>query len=321
MAGLRLTFACGLYDRVLPLYRGAVKPEGIDLDFRAIDNPREVFDRMHKGEFDASEMSSSEFIVAQSAGKRDLVALPVFVSRVFRHSFIFVNRRAGIAKPQDLAGKRVGVTSYTQTAAVFIRGMLQHEYGVDPASIRWIQGPMTSGGAAAPLPKLAKPVAIELDRSGKAQSDKLADGELDACLGATMPESFGRSPEVVRLFPEFREVEKDYFRRTRIFPIMHLIALKRDVHERHPFVAASLYQALCRSKDLAIARMREVGALAYMLPWLPDDLREMDEVFGGDAWPYGVEPNRPTLAALVTYLAEQGMIAAPVKLEDLFVPL
>jgi 4,5-dihydroxyphthalate decarboxylase len=319
MPDLKITFACGLYDRLLPLYRGDVKPEGIALDFLAIDDPRQVFDRMAKGEFDASEMSSSEFVRMVAAGDSPLVAIPVFVSRLFRHSFIFVNAKSGISAPKDLAGKTIGVSAYTQTAAVFIRGLLQHEYGVDLSTVRWIQGPMNGKGGHPSLPALSKPIRIELDKTGKALSELLAAGEIDATLGALVPDSFGAHPDVRRLIPNFRDVEKDYYRRTRIFPIMHLIAIKRALYEEHPFVAASLYAALSHAKALACERMREVGALAYMTPWLADDIREMDEVFGGDAWPYGIAPNRPSLEALVAYMAEQGMIPAPLKVEDLFV--
>jgi 4,5-dihydroxyphthalate decarboxylase len=321
MADLKLTFACGLYDRLLPLYRGDVKAAGIDLDFLAIDDPRQVFDRMAKGEFDVSEMSSSEFVTSAAAGSGKMVALPVFVSRLFRHGFVFINRKSGIAKPKDLEGKRIGVSAYTQTAAVWIRGMLQHDFGVDFSGVRWLQGPMNGSGGHPNLPKLAKPIDISLNQTGRTISQLLASGELDAVLGALVPDSFGASPDVVRLFPDFKAAEMDYYTRTRIFPIMHLVAIKRDVYEKNPWIAQSLFDALKESKAQAIERMREVGALAYMTPWLADHIREMDEVFGPDAWPYGVAPNRPTLEALVSYMAEQGVIASAPKLDSLFVPV
>lgn len=320
MADVRLSFACGLYDRVLPLYRGQVKAEGIDLDFQAIDDPRQIFDRMAQGGFDISEMSSSEHTTRIASGNRDFVAIPVFVSRVFRHGFVFYNRKSGIRSPKDLAGKRIGISAYGQTAAVFIRGFLQHEYGVDLSTIRWVLATMNGSGGHLHLPKLSKPVAIEPGPSGKCLSDLLAAGEIDATLGALVPDSFGRHPDVVRLFPDFHAAERDYYRKTHIFPIMHLIAIRREIHEKHPFVAASLYAALERAKELAAQRMREIGALAYMLPWLADHISEVDEVFGGDAWPYGIAPNRPTLEALVAYMAEQGLIASAPAVESLFVP-
>ena len=322
MAALPLTFACGLYDRMQALATGEIKPDGIDLNFLAIDNPREIFDRMSgRLEFDACEMSSSEFVSRFAANKLPFVALPVFASRVFRHGFIVVNRRF-VTAPQELAGKRIGVPLYTQTAAIFIRGLMQHDLGVDLSGIEWVQGAIDdpgSYGRPAVLP-LVKPVNITANASGKSLSDLLAAGEIHAIIGSNLPRALNRHPDVVRLFPDFRAREKDYYRRTRIFPIMHLVVIRNDIYERHPFVATSLYNAFCAAKDRAREKMRYPGTLRYMLPWLADDVEEIDAVFGGDCWPYGVEPNRPTLEALVTYMAEQGLIPQPVPIEKLFVP-
>jgi 4,5-dihydroxyphthalate decarboxylase len=316
-----LSFACGLYDRTLPLAMRDVVPEGIDLACQIIDDPRIVFDRMAKGEFDVSEMSSSEFVSMQAAAGNPLVAIPVFVARVFRHSYIYINTRSGIAKPKDLEGKRIGLSGYAQTASVFIRGLLQHDEGVDLSRVQWIQGQMNRPAPLPPLPKLARPIPIESNRSGRALSDMLADGEIDAVLGAVVPESFGKSSNVARLYPAYREAEMAFYRRTRIFPIMHLIAIRRAVYEQNPQIAASLYRAFCQAKDIAIARLRHPGGHATMLPWLREEVRDLDDLFGGDPWPYGVEPNRPTLEALVGYMYEQGLIAAKLRIEDLFVPV
>jgi 4,5-dihydroxyphthalate decarboxylase len=309
---------------MLALYTGEVKPVGIDFQFLAMNDPREVFDRMAKGqEFDAAEMSSSEFISRLSARQCPFVAIPVFPSRVFRHSFIFVNVRSGIRTPKDLEGKRVGVALYTMTAAIWIRGHLQHDYGVDLSTIRWVQGAINSSGAhgAPTVLPMVRPPKIEVNTSGKSLSRLLEEGAIDAIAGAQLPDSLGRNPDVRRLFPDFRRVEREYYERTRIFPIMHLVAIKRSTYERNPSIAGSLYRAFCESKDRALAHMRYLGALRYMLPWLPADLDEIDEVFGGDCWPYGIEPNRPTLEALIDYMVEQSIIAAPLKVEDLFVPI
>jgi 4,5-dihydroxyphthalate decarboxylase len=323
MSKLRVNFACGLYDRMLPLFTGEVQPAGIDLKFLPIDNPREIFDRMAASqEFDACEMSSSEYISRFAADQCPFVAIPVFPSRVFRHGYITINRHA-IRLPKDLEGKRVGVPLYTMTAAIFLRGLLQHEYGIDLSTITWVEGAINEAkqhGHPTVLPMI-KPVSITANNSGKSLGDMLAAGEIQAILGSNLPNTLRTSPEVTRLFPDFHEVEKDYYRRTRIFPIMHLVVIRRDVYERHPEVAASLYKAFDESKRLALGHMRYLGALRYMLPWLPDHLDEIDEVFGGDPWPYGIEPNRPTLEALVQYLHEQGVIAAPVPLERLFAPV
>ncbi len=322
MPALPITFASGLYDRMLALHTGEVKAEGIDLNFVVLDNPREIFDRMNgRLEFDACEMSSSEFISRYAAKKLPYVALPVFASRVFRHGYIVVNRRF-VTSPKDLQGKRIGVPLYTQTAAIFIRGLMQHDLGIDLSGIEWVQGAIDQPGAygnpsVMPLLKAAK---VTPNTSGKSLSDLLETGDIHAVIGSNLPRALGRHPDVVRLFPDYRARERDYFQRTRIFPVMHLIVIRNDVYQRHPFVATSLYNALCAAKDHARAKMRYSGTLRYMLPWLPDDIEEIDRVFGGDCWPYGVEPNRPTLEALTTYMVEQGLIPEPIPVEKLFVP-
>jgi 4,5-dihydroxyphthalate decarboxylase len=322
MSRLPITFACGLYDRMLALYTREVEADGIDLNFLAIDSPREIFDRMSGAqEFDVSEMSSSEYVARLAAGDCPFVALPVFPSRVFRHGHIAIDRRA-IATPQDLAGKRIGVPIYGMTAAIFIRGLLQHDFGVDLANVRWVEGALNEAkphGHPTKL-KLSRPISIEANASGKSLSDLIAAGEISAIIAPGLPKSANRDPNVGRLFPDYLAREKDYYRRTRIFPIMHLVVIRRDIYERHPFVATSLYRAFSAAKDLALQKMRTGGTLRYMLPWMAAEIEEIDEVFGGDPWPYGVEPNRATLTALVQYMAEQGLIAAPVAIEDLFVP-
>jgi 4,5-dihydroxyphthalate decarboxylase len=323
MSKLPLTFACGLYDRMLALYTGEVKAEGIDLNFLAMDEPRQIFDRMGKNlEFDACEMSSSEVISRRAAGRNEMVALPVFPSRVFRHGFITVNSKA-VTKPKDLEGKRIGVPLYTQTAAVFIRGLLQDEYGVDFSGVHWVQGATNSPhshGDSTALPPL-KRVSIEQNNSGRSLSDLLAAGEIQAILGSGLPDALRVHSDVQRLFPDFHARELDYYRRTRIFPIMHLVAIRRDFYEKHPFVATSLYKAMTQAKDIALAKMHNVGTLRYMLPGMLAELDEIADTFAGDPWPYGVEENRPTLEALVRYMAEQSLIKAPIPIDDLFVPI
>lgn len=318
-----MIFACGLYDRMTALYTGEVTADGIDLNFMAVHHPRDLFDRMGGGlEFDASELSASEYVSRFAAGQCPFVALPVFPSRMFRHGFIAVDSRA-IREPKDLAGKRVGDQLYTMTAAIWIRGLLQRDHGVDLSTIQWVEGAMESPkphGQPTVLPPL-EPVTIVSNTSGKSLSQLLEEGDIQAVIGADLPSCFGKSPHVKRLFPDFREAEKTYYRRTKIFPIMHLVVIRRDFHEQHPFVATSLFNAFNESKALAHQRMRYLGALRYMLPWLPAELDEIEEVFGGDPWPYGIEANRPTLEALVQFLVDQSMIAKPIPVDDLFVPV
>src|SRR5262245_26894454 len=323
MPKLKLSFACALYDRMQPLYTGEVQPDGIELNFINIEEPRPIFDRMSGGmEFDVAEYSSSEFVQRFANKQCPFVAIPVFPSRAFRHGFIAINKKSGITKPKDLEGKRVGVPLYTMTAAIFIRGLLQHEFGVDFEKIHWVQGAVNKAGAHGKphvLP-LLKHMPIEIDPSGKSLSDLIEDRVVDATLGTSLPESIRTNPDITRLFPGYVEMEREYYKRTGIYPIMHLVAIKKEIYERYPFVASSLYDAFIESKKIALKHMFNLRALRYMTPFLMRDIDEIYEVFNGDPWPYGVEKNRKTLEALVTYLVDQHLISAPVKVDDLFVP-
>lgn len=317
-----ITFACGIYDRTLPLFSGEVKPAGIDLTYKIDDNPRNIFDNMsgHLA-YDASELSVSEFICRLAANQCPFVAIPVFLSRLFRHGFIFINKKSGIRAAKDLEGKRIGTPIYTSTAMVYIRAFLQHDYGVDLSTIRWVEGELNNPGwhaDSATMP-LLKPVAIEPNTSDKGLSQLLESGEIDAVFSMSLPPCLGRTPDVARLFPNYRDIEMDYYRRTRIFPIMHLVAIRRDVHDKYPFVAANLYKAFCEAKDLAMDKLLRKGASLSMLPWARAEGEAMQRLFGDDFWPYGIAPNRPTLEALMTYLTEQSMIETPLKVADLFV--
>jgi 4,5-dihydroxyphthalate decarboxylase len=323
MAKLKLSFASALYDRMQPLYTGEVQPDGIELNFIPIEEPRPIFDRMSGGqEFDVAEYSSSEFIQRYAAKQCPFVAIPVFPSRAFRHGFIAIHKKAGIAKPKDLEGKRVGVPLYTMTAAIFIRGILQHEYGVDFHKIHWVQGAVNhpgSHGKPTVLP-LLKPMPIEIDPSGRSLSDLLEARVIDATLGTSLPEAIRTNPDIARLFPNYVELEKEHYKRTGIYPIMHLVAIKKEIYDRYPFVATSLYNAFVESKKIALKHMFNLRALRYMTPFLMRDIDEIYEVFNGDPWPYGVERNRKTIEALITYLADQHLIAAPVGVDELFIP-
>jgi 4,5-dihydroxyphthalate decarboxylase len=324
MPSLPLTFACCRYDRMEAIREGIVAVEGVDLTCLTLKSGRDVFDRMVGGqEFDVAELSASEFVSLQGTGNNPFVALPVFPSRVFRHGYIFVNARAGIRSPKDLEGKRVGVPLYTQTAALWARGHLTRQFGVDLDTIRWVQGAVEDAGTHGKphAPPLLRPVKIEQNTSRDSLGMLLARGEIDALIGSRKPETFGRNPDVVRLFPNYRDLERELYRTARIFPIMHLIAIRRPLYERHRWLATSLYKAFVESKRRARARMRYGGSLATMLPWLLAEIEEIDTVFEGDAFPYGVEPNRPTLDALVRYMVEQHFIPRPIPIEDLFVPI
>jgi 4,5-dihydroxyphthalate decarboxylase len=323
MSALPLTFACAAYDRMVPLLTGEVRPAGIDLNFIPIASPREIFDRMAGGlEFDCCEFSSSELISQVATGASALTAIPVFPSRMFRHGFITVNRDR-IKSPKDLQGRRIGVPLYTMTAAVFIRGMLADQYGVDFSGVEWVQGSINVAGRHGnpSAPPLLKKVNIKVNESGKSLSELIDAGEIDAIIGTDFPRAMRTNTTIGRLFPNFPEVERDYYRATGIYPIMHLVAIRRELCERHPFIATSLYQAFCRSKDIALQRLRFPRALATMMPWTIADMEIVESVFGDDPWPYGIERNRRTLEALVRYLVEQSLIAKPFPLDSIFVPV
>jgi 4,5-dihydroxyphthalate decarboxylase len=324
MAPIRMSFASGLYDRMVPLAMGEVKPKGIDLNFLDIHHPRDIFDRASANqEFDACELSTSEYICQYCAGNRQFIAIPAFPSRAFRHGFIAVNSNK-VKSPKDLEGKKVGVQLYTMTAAVWQRGHLQHEYGVNLDTIEWVEGKMEgpgSHGKPSALPPL-KPVKITTNTQPKSLSQLLADGDIDATIGADPPDCLGKVPHVQRLFPNFKEVEKEYYKKTSIFPVMHLVVLKRDFYDANKFAASSLFEALNESKELARKRMNYTSALRYMLPWLPEAIDDIRETFGEDCWPYGlVEENRKTIAALIDYLHEQSMIEWKPNVDELFAPV
>ncbi len=322
MPNLPLTFACGSYDRTTALRTGEVKPEGVDLEYVAIEASRDIFDRfVGKGEFDCAELSASEFIRNHDAGDRTFVAVPFFPSRAFRHAFIFVNRKSGVKSPKDLAGKRIGVGLWTQTAAVYIKGHLENDFGVDLSGVTWVQGAIEKPGPHGnPVTRpLLKHVDIVENESPWSIADLLARGEIDALIAARTAPNHGSNPDIVRLFPNYREIERDLYARTKIHPIMHLLAIRRSVYEKNPWVAASLYKAFVKSKDHALEHMRVTITQSTMFPWHLHDFEEVASLMGGDPWPCGVEPNRSTLEALTLYMHQQHMIEKRMNIEDLFV--
>src|SRR5215204_2514237 len=263
MPKLPLTFACGLYDRMLALHTGEVQVEGADLNFLVDDNPRNIFDRMAASqEFDAAEFSSSEYVSRFVANQCPFVAIPVFASRVFRHSFIFINKRH-VKSPKELEGKRIGVPVYTMTAAIFIRGLLSDEHGIDFSKCEWVEGDINSAathGNPTILPT-AKKLSITANKSGKSLSKMLEDSQFQAVIVTGTPEALGRNPDIVRLYPDYRTAEIDYYKRTKVFPIMHTVIIRRDVHDKQPFLASALYSAFDQSKNSALKKMKYRGTL------------------------------------------------------------
>jgi len=301
MEKLHLTVACGDYDRTKALQDGSVQPEGIRLNYLPLQ-AEEIFWRMsgHK-EFDASEMSLSNQITMVSRGNAPFVAIPVFPSRFFRHSCIFINTDSGIEKPQDLKGKKVGVPEYSITAAVWIRGFLSDEYGVRAQDVQWFVGGQEEPGRKERV-RLTLPPEIKVTPipDDKTLNGMVESREIDGLISARSPSCFVQgSPKIHRLFPNYKEVEIDYYKRTKIFPIMHVLVIKKEIYERNPWVARSLYKAFCQAKDRAIQTLQISNPLPLTLPWLLAEMDLLKSTFGSDWWPYGIEPNRHILETLI----------------------
>jgi 4,5-dihydroxyphthalate decarboxylase len=320
---VQLTYGGGLYDRTAALYDGRVQPEGISLNFVAL-RPAEVFWRMLKfQEFDVSELSCANYFVLRSRGQTPFIAIPVFPSRSFRHSAIYVNPAAGIGEPADLRGKRVGCAEYAMTMAVWVRALLLHEYGVQPSDFTWVSGGLEEPGRGDRIQAPPPPgVRLEQAPANQALVPMLERGDLDALFSPSTPSSMrAGSPKMCRLFPDFARIEADYYRKTGLFPIMHTVVLRRDVYERYPWAAVSLYKAFSQAKNLALRALEEADALAISLAWSVS-YSEQERALRGpdDLWAYGFEPNRHVLEALKSYLGEQGLLENDFPVEDAFAP-
>jgi 4,5-dihydroxyphthalate decarboxylase len=317
---IRLTLACWDYDRTRALMDGTVRPDGIELVY--LNQPvEETFFRMIRyREFDCSEMSLSSYVASLGSENPPFVAIPVFPSRFFRHSCIFVSAKSGIRKPEELRGRRVGVPEYQMTAPVWIRGILSDDYGVKVTDVEHFSGGEEEPGRDEKL-KIDLPSEIRLRPIGSNQtlSRMLADGELDALVTARAPSTFYKEPDKVkRLFPNYVEVEKEYYRRTKIFPTMHTVVIRRDVYVQNPWIAQSLTKAFTESKTRAYELYRQTAALPAMVPWLVAELEEARREMGEDWWPYGLEPNRKALETFLRYHHEQGLSKRLFKPEELF---
>ncbi len=321
MSNLLLTVACEDYDRTRPLKDGRIKPEGIELNYLAMP-VEEIFWRMMKSEeFDVSELSMGAFLTAAARGRRPFIGIPVFPSRTFRHRCIFIHRAARIEKPEDLRGKRVGVPEYSMTAAVWLRGLLEHEYGIAPREIHWIQAGEEQPGRKDRV-DFEMPAGVRLEtRSDRTLNEMIESGEIDAMMSPRMPSCFIEgSSRVRRLFPNYKQVEMDYFRSTGLFPIMHGIVIKRSIYEKEPWVAQELYKAFCAAKDLCMKELYDTNILRISLPWTSAEYEEARDLMTSDYWPYGLGPNRHNLETLHSYLYEQGLIKQKLNLDELFAP-
>jgi 4,5-dihydroxyphthalate decarboxylase len=318
---LPVTVSTAIYDRVAALRDGRIRPEGVELTWLDL-RVEEIFWRMlQHSEFDVAEISLSGYTLQRARGVDDFVAIPVFLSRTFRHECIYVNAAAGIERPEDLAGRTMGVPEYQMTAAVWSRGLLSDEYGVKPGDLDWIQGGLEQPGRVPFVPVEPEGVRLRFPDEGKTLATMLAEGELDVLISPRTPSTFDDGTgRVVRLFPQPWVAEREYFARTGIFPIMHTVAIRRELLEANPWLAVTLFKAFHEAKNVAMAALRDTTALPLTLPFLLEHAATTAELMGDDFWAYGIEPNRAVIETLMRYLVEQRMIDEPLPVESLFAP-
>jgi len=316
---LNLTVATDDYDHFRDFRLGLVKAEGIETTWLTMDI-HEVFARFAANrEWDVSELSFAKFVAQATEDNPDIVGLPVFASRMFRMSSFYINKKSGIKTAADLRGKKIGLPEWAQTAAVYTRGWLQHEVGVPLTEIDWYQAGTEQAGRTEKV-ELNLPKGLRLTRTpDKTLSAMIASGELDAVMIARPPSCFVKKhPDVVRLFPDFQAEEMRQFERTKVYPIMHIIALKRGLLKEHPWVARNLFNAFEESKNRSIQRLTDMSVSRYPIPWLADNVEKLQARYGKDLYPYGIEENLPTLETFLQYAYEQGIARRHAKPEEIF---
>jgi 4,5-dihydroxyphthalate decarboxylase len=315
MDRMTLTLACTNTDRTRAIHDKRIAIEGFDVAPLA-GEPEQLFRiAMQEARYEITELSMSSHMLSVVRGDSRYIGVPVFPSRSFRHGAIYVRTDRGIARPEDLAGRTIGTPEYQQTAALWVRGMLREQHGVDTRGIHW-----RSGGERTPI---ALPAGFDMQviPQGETLDAMLADGRLDAIIGPRPPACFtNRTAPVARLFPDVRAAEEAYFRATGFFPIMHCIAIRRDVAAANPGLAAALYRAFAQAKAEALAELAMVNVLRVSLPWIVQEAERQTALMGGDPWPYGFARNRDELAAMCRYAEADGLAARAPAPEELFHP-
>jgi len=322
MSKLKLTLACWNYDRTRALADGSVQADGIDLNYLTLPVEETFFRMLRHREFEAAEMSLSSYTVSLFREDPSFIAIPIFPSRSFRHNAIYVSTKRGVREPGDLCGKRVGNPEYQLTAQVWIRGILSDEYGVAPTAAEYWTGGEETPGREEKI-ALDLPPEFKIRRIGPDQtlSRMLADGEIDALYAPRIPSTlFSRPSDVRRLFENYAEVERAYYQKTRIFPIMHVVAIRRDIYRAYPWVAQSLYKAFVQAQRLVYEDLKETAALKSMLPWLTAHVEDVVKTMGEDWWAYGFGPNRHVIETFLRYHHEQGLSKRRLRPEELFAP-
>jgi 4,5-dihydroxyphthalate decarboxylase len=318
MTDIPITIASGDYDRTRALKDGSVRVEGCAVTYANVE-PNELFKRnLRNQEFDVSEMSFSTYIVQREQGTAATTAIPVFLSRAFRHSAIFVRTDRGIRTPADLRGKRVGTPEYFTTMLVWMRGLLSDEFDVRPSDLTWC-----IGGQEQPVKEPAKValmpgIDIATIPADTTLSAMLADGKIDALFAARPPSCFGRAPNVARLFPDYRTAEQAYYKKTGIYPLMHAVGIRNNLVQQYPGLSMALHEAFLKAKQRALADLERLAAFAITLPWVEAEYRATQAVLGPDIWPYGVSENQKTIDTLCRYLHEQGFTKRAMTTDELF---
>jgi 4,5-dihydroxyphthalate decarboxylase len=320
MPDIPVTVASGEYDRIRAIRDGIVKVEGCAVAYHVVE-PNQLFVRNLKHqEFDISEMSFSTYITLRDQGTAHYTAIPVFLSRAFRHSAIFVRTDRGIASPADLKGKRIGTPEYLTTMLVWMRGLLSDEYEIAPSDLRWRLGGLEQPAREARIGPVAG-VETEAIPAGKTLAGMLADGELDAVFSARPPSCFLRGgANVARLFPDYRAAEQAYYRKAGIYPLMHAVGIRNSLLTQHPWMAKNLFVAFAKAKEIAVADFEKLSAFAVTLPWIEAEYRATQAVLGNDIWPYGATANRKAIDTLCRYLHEQAFTTRRMRAEELFAP-
>ncbi len=319
---LPLTVACWDYDRTRALFDGRVQIEGCNTNYLSLPVEETFFRALRSEEFDVAELSLSSYTILRSRDEAPYVAIPVFLSRMFRHSCIYIRNDRGIESPRDLIGKTLGVPEFQLTAPVWARGILEDEYGVKSSDIRWRTGGVETPGRHEKV-EFKNELGIEIEPipSDQTLNQWLLEGRIDGIVAPRAPSAFtSGQPGITRLFPKFREVEKTYYAKTGIFPIMHVIGVRRELVEQYPWLASSVLKAFTEAKNLAVANLGELAALKATLPWLVAEYEETVALLGKDYWRYGLSGNEAALDAFLKYHHAQGLSSRRMSVGDLFVP-
>ncbi len=321
MSKLQLSVAVGDYDRMRPLFDGAVAIDGVDPQFMVLE-PEEIFFRAFRhADFDICELSLSSYSVKTAAGTSPYIAVPVFPSRAFRHTSVYV-RSDRIRSPADLKGRRIGVPEYQLTANIWVRLFLEEDFGVRPSDITWVRGGYEQPGRVEKIAlNLPADVVVENAGPGDTISALLASGELDAVIGPRAPSCFDRGdPNVGYLFADPQQTASDWYRRTKLFPIMHTLGIRRTLAEKHPWLPVAVYKAFERAKAIALARLSDTSATKVTLPFVEEQLRAARQLMGEDFWSYGLEPNRTVLTRFLQRHHQEGLSSRLLTPEELFHP-